>query len=1066
MTRVSRCLSAFVFTIALSATSPMDAQACSSPFNYPVVGDVIDYVVSADGERVVYRADAEQDDVMELFAVRADGGTLAVKLNLPLPAGGGVEAYAISPDSAYVVFLADDQVNGAWSLFSVPITGGVAPTRIDQAVKPDEQPTSFVITADSARVVYFQEDSAVDTKALWAANLTGGGVTLLTPLLASNESMLGWKVSPDSSVIVYTTYEGSGAWQAIYSAPLDASTPRVRLNPPLPPGRSIETDFLITPDGARVLYRSDKSKTVALVDQLWSVPVSGGINKRINHFLQTWGDVYPNPRLSADGTEVIYRADVRANTVDDLWRAPVDGSVAATRISDAVVTGAVGDGWVFNAARDRVVYRARPVGIGNVYKLFSSPTDGSATTLDLSGTMVEDGEVQLELLMGANDRVVYRADQDEYETFELFSVPVDGSATPAKLHPDLVFKEDVERYFRLSEDGGTVFLSTDQAGPEGYFHAYAVPIDATAGLTRLNEVGAVSANSLETRGDLGFWTGVDDLASLTGIVELRSRRLDVSQPSKKLNGPLARGPRDGDVDAFELSEDGTRAIYDARENTGRGAFGVRVDGTGCSNRLAGEPPYEQLGFESIFSPDGNWVAYQAQLVVYGPFRVFVVPYNGGTPVEVSGTLPDSANINHDVFTPDSSRVVFEVVDLGVTEIHSAPIDGLGAIVVCATLPAGAEIEELRVSPDGSRVIYRADVDTPSVPELYSAQVEVSAPSVKLSSPSIGGGSVDVDWLFSPDGTRVLYRAYQASVQRELYSVPIDGSLSSVRLNSPVPTGGSVFTTDLLRFSSDGQTVYYLAQEEEDYRVDLFRVPIDGSSSSLRLNGPLISGANVADVGVFTADDSRVVYSADAWIVDQYELFVVQTDGSQSPTRINQPLPAFGDLVSPAVDATNQWIVAIGDLDVDDRYEIYRIKLDGSVQEKVNDTVVPPNGDLTYRLSPDRRTIVMYGDRAVYARDELYAAPADGSAPFFRLNGGDVHDYQILSDYVLTPDSAGVIYRSDESVDDVFELYYAPLDGSGPSRSLSPRLKSPHKKPQVTPTRKTVIRGTVTKTLGG
>ena len=67
-------------------------------------------VISPDAARVVYVADQQTDDVVEVFSVPIGGGT-ATRLNGPLTAGGDVlgNSPAISPDSDRVAYIADQE---------------------------------------------------------------------------------------------------------------------------------------------------------------------------------------------------------------------------------------------------------------------------------------------------------------------------------------------------------------------------------------------------------------------------------------------------------------------------------------------------------------------------------------------------------------------------------------------------------------------------------------------------------------------------------------------------------------------------------------------------------------------------------------------------------------------------------------------------------------------------------------------------------------------------------------------------------------------------------------------
>ena len=74
------------FLLVTLITEPAGAGLVKLNTALPFGGDVDSYgfQFSPDGSRVLYRADQETDNVLELYSVAAGGGT-PVKLNTPLP---------------------------------------------------------------------------------------------------------------------------------------------------------------------------------------------------------------------------------------------------------------------------------------------------------------------------------------------------------------------------------------------------------------------------------------------------------------------------------------------------------------------------------------------------------------------------------------------------------------------------------------------------------------------------------------------------------------------------------------------------------------------------------------------------------------------------------------------------------------------------------------------------------------------------------------------------------------------------------------------------------------------
>ena len=191
---------------------------------------------------------------------------------------------------------------------------------------------------------------------------------------------------------------------------------------------------------------------------------------------------------------------------------------------------------------------------------------------------------------------------------------------------------------------------------------------------------------------------------------------------------------------------------------------------------------------------------------------------------------------------------------------SARLTGIVALFVVTAIPAavrgttmklnpplvnGGNVTSSRISPDGTRVVYRADQDTDEVFELYSVPL-AGGPSTKLSGPMVNGGNTESIFQNAPDSSRVIYFADQDTDEiLELYSVPIDGSAPPVKLNGPLVSGGNV-DTFALEISQDSSRVVYLADQDVAGQNEVYSRLIDGSGTSAKLNGPLISGGELSE----------------------------------------------------------------------------------------------------------------------------------------------------------------------------------------------------------------------------
>jgi Tol biopolymer transport system component len=98
----------------------------------------------------------------------------------------------------------------------------------------------------------------------------------------------------------------------------------------------------------------------------------------------------------------------------------------------------------------------------------------------------------------------------------------------------------------------------------------------------------------------------------------------------------------------------------------------------------------------------------------------------------------------------------------------------------------------------------------------------------------------------------------------------------VRINGLLSDEGDVLS---YRSSPDGQSVVYLADQDEDGTVELYRAGIDGTGVT-KLNTTLAEGGNVIDFKI-APDGSRVVYWANVTNATQKDLFSVPIMGGES-----------------------------------------------------------------------------------------------------------------------------------------------------------------------------------------
>jgi Tol biopolymer transport system component len=434
-----------------------------------------------------------------------------------------------------------------------------------------------------------------------------------------------------------------------------------------------------------------------------------------------------------------------------------------------------------------------------------------------------------------------------------------------------------------------------------------------------------------------------------------------------------------------------------------------------------------------FSADSSRVLYVADQDSHQVFELYSVPSVGGAALKLSGPLVSGGDVVPESvqFSPNGNRVLY-AADAAIDEypeLYGVPATGGSPVKVSGALPIGGSVDgnSPRFSPDSSRIIYRADGQTDQVFEAFSVPATGGA-ITKLNGALANGGDVDGGGLrISPDGSRVLYVADQDTDETlELYSVPIAGG-TPLKLSGSLVLGGNV-ASGSAQFNAAGNRVLYVADQNINSVDELFSVAASGGTPT-KLNGTLASGGDVsATSSRFSPDGNRVVYRADQEHDNVFELYSVPSGGG-SPVKISGALVTAGDVVenSARVSPDSSHVIYIADQEVNETFELYSVPILGGTTVKLNG-VLPSLDDVTSaEFTPDGSRVIFLANEDSASAFELFSVPSAGGTPVKisgpLVAGGNVTDFQI------SPNGRRVVYRADEDMDDVFELYSVSLAGS-------------------------------------
>lgn len=445
--------------LALAATgAPAAGAAPRDPgrpvrieLGFPSFTGVRDVQVTPDGTRLLFLADADTNDMFELYSAPIAGGT-PTKLSDALVDFGDVFDFALTPDGATVVYRATQDDFDQVELYAVPVTGGTS-TKLNTTLQPPIGGVNFfAVSPDGASVAYLADAFTQDVLEIFVVPIGGGSSTKVSGSLGSGSAgLLRWTV--DASTIVFVARLGAGEPVQLFSVPASGGILPTQLNPDLPEGATVSDFAGLTPSDA--IYVADQ--VTDGVRELWRVPIGGGSATRLNPEFPSGGTV-TSVRLSADATRVAFVADIGGDGQRELLAVAATGGPVATLVAPEVGEDVLEPTWTPDGSR--VLYT-----IGDddgVVNLGSVRATGGGQA-SLNRRLPLGGEVDDVVVDGQSQRVLYIADQQADQAFGAFSAPVAGG-TAVQLNPPLgedpVNGNDV-RAAEFTPDGRTVILIAD-----------------------------------------------------------------------------------------------------------------------------------------------------------------------------------------------------------------------------------------------------------------------------------------------------------------------------------------------------------------------------------------------------------------------------------------------------------------------------------------------------------------------------------------------------------------------------------------------------------------------------
>lgn len=372
--------------------------------------------VSADGTKVLYRADADTSGVVELYAVSLASPGVAVKVNGTLAADGEVSrVFAISADGRRATYVADAEVNERFELFTVDLSAATpgTPTKLNSALaSTNDDVWDFEMSPDGTRAVYRSDDSTTGRLELRVVDVSAPGTSRpITYADGAEGRVENYHLSPDGRAVAFTasrfTWQESLWYVDLTATPLPDATELAdgsEGNGKSTVERAVRPDIAFTPTGTRLVFR--KMDDSFGFDRLFYVDVA------------TPGTLV---QLSADGT-------TSAEEVADFVLS-ADGSHALFRGGG---DGAESGNPIMRVIRDIEIQEYLPA-LYHVDLAAATPTPALLS----EPPVVENSGVPWGYLFVRDGRVLYRADEDVMDQLDAYLVDPATTDAARKVSPPL-----------------------------------------------------------------------------------------------------------------------------------------------------------------------------------------------------------------------------------------------------------------------------------------------------------------------------------------------------------------------------------------------------------------------------------------------------------------------------------------------------------------------------------------------------------------------------------------------------------------------------------------------------
>jgi serine/threonine protein kinase/Tol biopolymer transport system component len=520
---------------------------------------------------------------------------------------------------------------------------------------------------------------------------------------------------------------------------------------------------------------------------------------------------------------------------------------------------------------------------------------------------------------------------------------------------------------------------------------------------------------------------------------LRGGASSERQPARAANMKITRLTANGKTENAAISPDGKTVVYVLKEGAQKSLW-IRQVATSSNVQIV--PPSEANIGRETFSPDGNYIYYQAYDKQNPQGILLQVAALGGVPRKILSNIVSVIG-----FSPDGSRFAFIRNDnaaSGEDQLMIANADGSNERKLAVRKGDSFFASSgLSWSPDGKLIAAPAGAYAGGFHlTVVAVNVDTGEQKEITTKKFIDVGRVS--WL--SDGSGVLVNAMETGAnQNQMWMVTYPTGEAQLITHDLNEYGGATLTAD----SRSMVTVQF------DLTSNVWVAP----ANDLNHGKQITTGKLDGDRGVTWTPDGRIVYSSIAG--GNVDLWIMNADGTNQKQLTSDAAMDYEPFVSPDgrhiffgsmrgslpgvwrmdIDGNNLKQITdqedyLQDLTPDGQWVIYtswrttklslwRVSIDGGQPEQISNLFIS-----NARVSPDGKFLACkYRDEAPNSPERLIILPIEGGTP--------LKSFDLLPTTNGSPEwsSDGKSVTVGDSRTGTTNLWSFPLDG-GPMKQLT------------------------------